>query len=130
MKWKGHERVPLRIPAREGSPAVEVLAIAPVIISASRSTDIPAFYGDWFMARLKEGYVKWKSPFGGSPVYVSFAKAKVIVFWSKDPAPFFPCLDELDRTGYHYYFLFTLNNYDAERLDPASRLLTNASRLS
>jgi hypothetical protein len=118
LKWKGHERVPLRIPAREGSAEIEVPAIAPVIISASRSTDIPAFYGDWFLARLKEGYVKWKSPFGGNPVYVSLEKTRVFVFWSKNPAPFFPHLDEIDRMGYNYYFLFTLNDYDTERLEP------------
>jgi len=118
MRWKGHERVTLRIPAQEGGPEIEVPAIAPVIISASRSTDIPAFYGDWFLNRLREGYVKWKSPFGGSPVYVSFAKARVMAFWSKDPAPFFPYLDVLDRMGYNYYFLFTLNDYDTERLEP------------
>ncbi len=119
MKWKGWEKIPLDISdpsSQTGTRTVE--AIAPVIISASRSTDIPAFYGDWFMSRLKEGYVKWKSPFGGDPVYVSFVKARLFVFWSKNPAPFFPCLDELDRMGYHYYFLFTLNDYDTERLEP------------
>ena len=93
-------------------------AIAPLIVSASRSTDIPAFYGDWFMARLAAGYVRWKSPFGGKPLYVSFEKTRVFVFWSKNPAPFFPHLDTLDRLGYGYYFLFTLNDYDAERLEP------------
>jgi len=36
-----------------------VEAQAPVIISASRSTDISAFYSDWFINRLKEGYVKF-----------------------------------------------------------------------
>lgn len=119
MKWKGWERIPLDIPAlssMESTTTVE--AIAPLIISASRSTDIPAFYGDWFMARLQADYVKWKSPFGGNPVYVSFAKTRVFVFWSKNPAPFLPHLDILDRRGYRYYFLFTLNDYDAERLEP------------
>jgi hypothetical protein len=45
-----------------------VAAQAPVIISASRSTDIPAFYSDWFVERLKAGYVKWKNPFNGVPL--------------------------------------------------------------
>ena len=52
-----------------------VEAQAPVIISASRSTDIPAFYSDWFINRLKAGYVKWKNPFNGVSLYVSFEKA-------------------------------------------------------
>jgi hypothetical protein len=119
MKWKGHDRVLLRIPDPV-TPSVpkEVSAIAPLIVSASRSTDIPAFFGDWFMARLDAGYVKWNSPFGGSPVYVSFAKTRVIVFWSKNPVPFFRHLDSLDRMGYGYYFLISLNDYDTERLEP------------
>ncbi|MFA4877718.1 MAG: DUF1848 domain-containing protein [Methanoregula sp.] len=119
MRWKGWEHIPLEI-ADPGtaSGTQKVDAIAPLIVSASRSTDIPAFYGDWFMARLHAGYVKWKSPFGGSPVYVSFAKTRLFVFWSKNPQPFLVHLDTLDRMGYSYYFLYTLNDYDAEGLEP------------
>jgi hypothetical protein len=119
MKWKGWEKVPIAIPdAADPSEIRRVEAIAPVIVSASRSTDIPAFYGDWFMDRLAAGYVMWKSPFGGSPLYVSFKQTRVFVLWSKNPEPFLPYLDTLDRAGYHYYFLFTLNDYDNERLEP------------
>ena len=119
MKWKGWERIPLSIPDNTGNTAAkEVMAIAPLIISASRSTDIPAFYGDWFMARLAAGYLQWKSPFGGLPVYISFAKARVFIFWSKNPVPFFSHLDTLDRLGYRYCFLFTLNDYENEGLEP------------
>jgi hypothetical protein len=119
MRWKGWEKIPLSVtdPAAPfGIRTVE--AVAPLIVSASRSTDIPAFFGDWFMARLAARYVKWKSPFGGSPLFISFEKTRVFVFWSKNPAPFFPGLAMLDRMGYDYYFLFTLNDYDAERLEP------------
>jgi len=125
MRWKGWEKIPLTLTdpaAPSGIRTVE--AVAPLIISASRSTDIPAFYGDWFMARLAAGYVKWKSPFGGSPIFISFEKTRVFVFWSKNPAPVFPHLDILDRSGYGYYFLFTINNYDTERLEPGLPPLT------
>ena len=37
--------------------------VAPVILSASRSTDIPAFYAKWFFDRLAEGYCVWTNPF-------------------------------------------------------------------
>jgi hypothetical protein len=119
MKWNGWDKIPLTItdPA-DPLKNRRVEAIAPLIVSASRSTDIPAFYGDWLMARLAAGYVRWKSPFGASPLYVSFEKTRVFVFWSKNPAPFFAYFDMLDQSGYGYYFLFTLNNYDAERLEP------------
>jgi DNA repair photolyase len=119
MRWKGWEKVPLTIPdPADSGKTLTVQAIAPLIISASRSTDIPAFYGDWFMARLGAGYVRWKSPFGSNPLWVSFEKTRVFVFWSKNPAPFLSHLDSLDRRGYYYYFLFTLNDYDAEGLEP------------
>jgi len=119
MKWRGWERLPVEVPdPADPSGKQTVSAIAPVIVSASRSTDIPAFYGDWFSERLKAGYVRWKSPFGGSPVIVSFQKTRLFVFWSKNPAPFFPHLDRLDRLGYSCYFLYTLNDYDDVRLEP------------
>lgn len=93
-------------------------AIAPFIISASRSTDIPAFYADWFIKRLSVGYVKWINPFNQSPQYVSLNKAKVIVFWSKNPEPLINYLPELDRRNITYYFQFTVNNYEDEGYEP------------
>ena len=95
-----------------------VEATTPVIISASRSTDIPAFYADWFINRLKEGYVVWKNPFNQQPMYISFQNTKVIVFWTKNPQPLMPYLYELDERGIHYYFQFTLNDYVAEGFEP------------
>ena len=95
-----------------------VEAQSPVIISASRSTDIPAFYADWFINRLKSGYVKWKNPFNGMPLYVSFDKARLIVFWTKNAKPMIKYLDYLNEKQLNYYFQFTLNDYDAENLEP------------
>ena len=59
---------------------IKVEAQVPVIVSASRSTDVPAFYSDWFVERLEKGYVKWLNPFNGVPIYVSFAKTRLVVF--------------------------------------------------
>ena len=84
------------------SDGMSVEAMAPVIVSASRSTDIPAFYAKWFINRLKAGYVVWVNPFNQRPSYVSFKKTKVIVFWTKNPAPLIPYLDVLDEMGIHY----------------------------
>ncbi|HEY8391776.1 DUF1848 domain-containing protein [Capillibacterium thermochitinicola] len=93
-------------------------AITPVIISASRATDIPAFYSDWFLRRLAAGYVKWVNPFNGQAQYVSFAKTRVIVFWTKNAKPLIKYLPVLDRMGINYYFTFTVNDYEAEGLEP------------
>ena len=95
-----------------------VEAQAPVIISASRSTDIPAFYSDWFINRLREGYVVWRNPFNQQPMYISFKTTKVVVFWTKNPKPLIPYLHELDERGIHYYFQITLNDYEKERFEP------------
>lgn len=102
------------IPTPEG----ERVAVAPIIVSASRSTDIPAFHGDWLLRRLEAGYSVWTNPFSGTKQYVSFEKARAFVFWSKNPAPMLPKLEELDRYGFVYYFQFTLNDYEKENLEP------------
>ncbi len=95
-----------------------VIGHAPVIVSASRSTDIPAFYADWFMNRLRSGYCVWYNPFNQKPMYISFAKTKVVVFWTKNPEPMLKYLPELDRLGLHYYFQVTLNDYVDEGFEP------------
>lgn len=95
-----------------------VQAIAPVIISASRSTDIPAFYSQWLINRISKNYLKWINPFNGLPQYISFNKTRLIVFWSKDPSPLLGNLDFFDDRGINYYFQFTLNNFEYEGLEP------------
>lgn len=91
----------------------------PVIVSASRSTDIPAFYADWFLERLKAGYCNWVNPFNREVFRVSFEDTRMIVFWSKNPKPMLERLDELEELGFcNYYFQFTLNDYVRECLEP------------
>lgn len=96
----------------------KVEAMVPVIISASRSTDIPAFYAQWFFNRLKKGYCVWYNPFNQKPSYVSFKHCKVIVFWTKNPEPILPYLRELDERAIHYYFQVTLNDYEGDGFEP------------
>ncbi len=80
------------------------------IISASRRTDIPAFYGEWFMRRVQDGFVGVVNPFGGRRYRVSLRPDDVdcLVFWSKDFTPFLAHLEVLDRLGYRFYFNYTL----------------------
>ena len=96
----------------------EAEATAPVIISASRSTDIPAFYSKWFFNRLAKGYCVWYNPFNQNPMYISFKRCRAVVFWSKNPEPIMPYLHVLDERGIHYYFQITLNDYEKEGLEP------------
>jgi len=85
-----------------------------MIISASRRTDIPAYYSKWFFNRIKAGYCKVRNPFNPKQISVidlSSENVDVIVFWSRNPRPMLKYLDELDTMGYKYYFQYTLNNY-------------------
>ena len=80
------------------------------IISASRRTDIPAFYAKWFMNRIRAGSVRYANPFGGQVCSVSLQPQDVhsIVFWSKYYGPLLPHLDELAERGYHACFHYTI----------------------
>lgn len=85
-----------------------------MIISASRRTDIPAFYGEWFHNRIKAGYFYRISPYNPSQVKgFSLLPEDVdaFVFWTKNPRPFFKRLGLIDEIGYNYLFLYTLNDY-------------------
>lgn len=90
---------------------------APEIISASRSTDIPAFYADWFFHRLETGYSVWNNPFNGMKNYISYRNTRFIVFWSKNPKPLLPYLPVLKERGIGCYVQFTLNDYEEDRLE-------------
>jgi len=84
------------------------------IISASRRTDVPAFYSDWFIKRIREGYAVVQNPFNNamsSRVDLSCKDVDAIVFWTRDARPMLKHLDELNQRGYRYYFQYTLNGY-------------------
>lgn len=97
-------------------------AQAPVIVSASRSTDIPAFYAEWFFNRLKAGYSAWTNPFNGQKLYVSYEQTRFIVFWSKNPRPLLDYLPILDELGIGCYIQYTLNDYEEEKLEKVPSL--------
>lgn len=83
-----------------------------MILSVSRRTDVPAFYSEWFLNRIREGYACVRNPMNYHQVSRIDIRPDVtdcIVFWTKNPAPMMSKLDELK--DYHYYFQFTLNPY-------------------
>lgn len=101
---------------REGS-GEKAYAQAPVIISASRSTDIPAFYADWFFKRMEIGYSAWTNPFNGVRSFISYNNTHFIVFWSKNPRPLIPYLDHLKERGIGTYIQYSLNDYEIDGLE-------------
>ena len=83
-----------------------------MIISASRRTDIPTYYSEWFFRRLREGFVLVRNPMNHrqvSRIRLTPDAVDAIVFWTKNPAPMLPKLGELH--DYMYYFQFTITPY-------------------
>ncbi len=80
------------------------------IISISRRSDIPAFYGDWFINRLKEGFVGYINPFGGQKYILTLNPENVtcFVFWSKNFTPFLDNLKIIEDMGFKFYFNYTI----------------------
>ncbi len=73
-----------------------------MIVSASYRTDIPAYYGDWFLRRLEAGYADVRNPYGGGVSRVTLDPASVdgFVFWTRNQAPFragFAAVQEMGR---------------------------------
>ncbi len=88
-----------------------------MILSASRRTDIPGYYSEWFFNRLREGYVMTKNPMNPGQIgriNLSPDKIDCIVFWTKDPVKMLDQLPLIDKMGYPYYFQFTLTPYGKE----------------
>ena len=83
-----------------------------MILSASRRTDIPNYYSDWFYNRIKEGFLYVRNPMNIHQISRIDLSPKVIdciVFWTKNPEPMMDRLEEL--SAYKYYFQFTLTGY-------------------
>jgi hypothetical protein len=91
-----------------------------MIISASRRTDIPAFYSKWFTNRVRAGFCTVPNPFNPdqiSNVSLEPENVDLFVFWTRNPKPLIQHIKELDERGYHYYFLYTLMD-NPDILDP------------
>ena len=80
-----------------------------MIVSASRRTDIPAFFPEWFYNRMGKGFVLIRNPYNPQQVgRVELTPDRVegIVFWTKNAAPFLPRIGELSQ--FKYYFQYTI----------------------
>lgn len=89
-----------------------------MIISASRRTDVPSFFADWFFNRIDEGYLLVRNPMNihqVSRVSLSPEVVDCIVFWSKNPVKMIDRLNRLKE--YTFYFQYTITGY-GQRLEP------------
>jgi len=106
-----------------------------MILSVSRRTDIPNYYSEWFMNRIRDGYLYVRNPMNPhqiSQINLSPDVVDCIVFWTKNPEKMIDRLGELQ--GYSYYFQFTLTGYGRDiepgLPDKRTRLLPTFKRLS
>ena len=76
------------------------------VITVSRYTDVPAFYGSWFMNRLADGFAGWEPPDGGPRRWISLRREDVLafVFWSRNYRFFLRHLLKLRELGYPCLF--------------------------
>jgi len=105
-----------------------------MIVSASRRTDIPAFYSDWLFRRLEEGFAVSRNPMNPRQIRrVSLAPedAGCIVFWTKNPAPMIPRLGRLAGRGFYFQFTITPYGRDVEpRLPCVGKAVDDFRRLA
>ncbi len=87
-----------------------------MIISASYKTDIPTFYGEWFMNRLRAGYCKMVNPYGRQVYTIDLTPEDVdgFVFWTKNIGPFLKHLSEVCKMGYPFIVQHTITGYPRE----------------
>lgn len=96
---------------------MQKLAIKPSVISISRRTDIPAYYSDWLIGKMKAGYTYYMNPYSQNPVFASLKPehVKAIVFWTRNPKPLLKHLDFIDNLyEKRHYMNFTINGQPKE----------------
>ncbi len=105
-----------------------------MIVSASYRTDIPAFYGGWFLNRLEAGFVRTINPYGGRTSTVPLTSESVdgFVFWTRNLGPFFPALEVVGAADFPFVVHYTITGYpralDAATVGPA-RAIDHLRRL-
>jgi hypothetical protein len=83
-----------------------------MIVSASYRTDIPAFYGEWFLNRFRAGFCRVTNPYGGKPSLVPLREGvDGYVFWTRHIGPFLPALAEVRRAGLPFVVQYTVTGY-------------------
>lgn len=81
-----------------------------MILQTGMRTDIPAFYFEWFINRVKEGYVLVRNPYNPSAVtkyQINPDVVDLIAFCTKNPAPMLQHMDLLKPYGQYWFVTIT-----------------------
>lgn len=106
-----------------------------MIVSASYRTDIPAFYSEWFLRRLAEGFALVRNPYSARMYRVDLRPQRVtgFVFWTRNFGPLLEHLDRLRAFGRPFVVQFTVTNYPRAiepAVIPAAKALEQMHRLA
>jgi len=105
-----------------------------MIINTGMRTDIPAFYSEWFMNRIREGYVLVRNPYRQDWITRYELDPEVvdcIAFCTKNPAPMLKYIDELKQ--FHQYWFVTITPYGKDiepSVPPKEQVMQNFITLS
>ena len=105
-----------------------------MILHTGLRTDIPAFYSEWFVNRLRAGDVLVRNPYNPIQVtkyQITPDKVDLISFCTKNPAPMLPHLDELKEYGQYWYVTITPYGKEIEpHVPPKEKVMEDFIRLS
>lgn len=102
-----------------------------MVLNVSGRTDIVAFYSDWFMNRIKEGFVDVRNPFNKKLVSrIYFEDVDLILFCTKNPIPI---LDKIEKINKPILFHVTLTPYKRDievNVPPKGKIIKAIKKLS
>ena len=86
-----------------------------MILQTGQRTDIPAFYGQWLINRIRQGFVDVRNPYNPIQITrypINHEVVDGIAFCTKNPLPFIPLLHEIN--DYRQYWHMTITPYGAD----------------
>lgn len=105
-----------------------------MIINTGMRTDIPAFYSEWFINRIKEGFVYTRNPYYPNQVTkysLSTDVVDVLAFCTKNPAPMLKHIDLLKAYGQYWFVTITPYGTEVEpNVPPKEKVMEDFRRLS
>lgn len=102
-----------------------------MIIQTGMRTDIPAYYAEWFMNRIKAGFVLVRNPYNPGSVTKYKLTPDVVdlfAFCTKNPIPMLSHIKELHCFGQYWFVTITPYGKDLEPNVPDKETVMNAFR--
>lgn len=102
-----------------------------MILNTGSRTDIPAYYSEWFMNRIRAGFVLVRNPYYPSTVYryrLTPDVVDILSFCTKNPEPMLKYMDELKKFRQFWYVTITPYGTEIEPNVPSKKLVMQSFR--